>query len=381
MSNSKKTVVTVTGIRPDFIRMSEVFKKFDAAFNHILVHTGQHYDKMLSDVFFDELNIRKPDYNLGIGSEGKEHFEQVGDLSTKIIHLLRNIEKETKVDCVVFLGDSNSVCSAIPIKKEGYKIAHIEAGMRSGDMRMLEEVNRITCDVVSDYLFTYHTDYSLNLRKENVKGQYFNVGNTIVEPTLIHKNPTGTKTSIVNPTGTKTSIVIVDIHRTKTSIVTVDIHRPENFKYQRRLKNILELVNHVGRTHQVKFLKFPRTMQYIKELNLPSWVTEKIEFVDLMSYKDYLKLQQQSAFIISDSGSAQEEAALLGTPVIVPRDFTERIQSVDNGCSIMLGVNRAFEYEDIHRIERFVSSFNPWVQWLGDGCTSSKITEHLQELL
>lgn len=360
MSNSKKTVVTVTGIRPDFIRMSEVFKKLDAAFNHILVHTGQHYDKMLSDVFFDELNIRKPDYNLGIGSEGKEHFEQVGDLSTKIIHLLRNIEKETKVDCVVFLGDSNSVCSAIPIKKEGYKIAHIEAGMRSGDMRMLEEVNRITCDVVSDFLFTYHSDYSLNLGKENVKGQYFNVGNTIVEPTLLHRG----------------------LPVKRESIITVDIHRPENFKYRHRLLHILELVNYLGwyTKKTVKFLKFPRTMQYINQLDLGRGFISQIEFVDLMSYKNYLKLQQQSAFIISDSGSAQEEAALLNIPVIVPRDFTERQQSVDYGCSIMLDVNHQYP-GNLNKIERFVSNFEPDIMWLGDGITSSKITEHLQELL
>lgn len=361
MSNSKKTVVTVTGIRPDFIRMSEVFKKFDAAFNHILVHTGQHYDKMLSDVFFDELNIRQPDYNLGIGSEGKEHFEQVGDLSTKIIHLLRNIEKDIKVDCVVFLGDSNSVCSAIPIKKEGYKIAHIEAGMRSGDMRMLEEINRITCDCVSDFLFTYHQDYSSNLYKESTRGTVRNVGNTIVEPTRLN------------------SITFALPHQLKP-IITVDIHRPENFKYPSRLRRILNLANYFGSYCTVKFLKFPRVMQHIKDLNLPSWSTSDIEFIDLMSYKDFLKLQQQSTYIISDSGTAQEEAALLNIPVIVPRDFTERPQSIDNGCSILIDLDEQ-PSQVIDSIENFVLNFNPCIEWLGDGTTSQQITEYLQELL
>ena len=139
-----KTIITVTGIRPDFIRMSEIFKKLDQNFNHILIHTGQHFDKLLSDVFFDELEIREPDFNLNIGGKDKEHFHQTGDLSIKLIETIR--KEKLNPDLVIFLGDSNSVCSAMSLKKEGYKIAHIEAGMRSYDKRMLEEINRIVCD-------------------------------------------------------------------------------------------------------------------------------------------------------------------------------------------------------------------------------------------
>ena len=160
-----KTIVTVTGIRPDFIRMSSIFKKLDANFNHILIHTGQHYDKLLSDVFFDELEIRQPDYNLNIGKPGAEHFHQSADLSVKLIELIRKIGK---VDCVLFLGDSNSVCVAPQLKKEGYTIAHVEAGMRSYDKRMLEEINRTVCDHCSDFLFVYHANYVQKLYAENL---------------------------------------------------------------------------------------------------------------------------------------------------------------------------------------------------------------------
>ena len=135
----KKTFVTVTGIRPDFIRMAEIFKKLDKNFNHIMIHTGQHFDSLLSEVFFKNLNIRTPDYNLHVGGKGKEHFHQTAESSVKLIEILRKIKN---VSGVIFLGDSNSVVSSIAVKKEGYRVIHIEAGMRSGDRRMLEEIKR-----------------------------------------------------------------------------------------------------------------------------------------------------------------------------------------------------------------------------------------------
>ena len=202
-----KTVITVTGIRPDFIRMSEIFKKLDENFNHILVHTGQHFDKLLSDVFFEELEIRKPDYNLEIGGPGKEHFHQTADLSVKLIELIR--KENLNPDIILFLGDSNSVTSAVPLKKEGYKIGHIEAGMRSYDKRMLEEINRIVCDHCSDFLFVYHENYKQKAIKENIDpNSVFVVGNTIVEVAEKFK-----------PTEVK-----------KNDKIILDIHRPENFK-------------------------------------------------------------------------------------------------------------------------------------------------------
>jgi len=210
-----KTIVTITGIRPDFIRMSEIFKELDKNFEHILIHTGQHYDKLLSNVFFDELEIREPDYNLGVGGPNKEHFHQTGELSIKLIELLRT--KNIKPDLIVFLGDSNSVVSAVALKKEGYKIGHIEAGMRSGDKRMLEEINRMVCDVCSDLLFVYHENYRDKLYWENIRNGVHIVGNTIVEVVNKHK-----------PSGLKNDDKII-----------LDIHRPENFLYKDRLYNIL----------------------------------------------------------------------------------------------------------------------------------------------
>ena len=352
-----KTVITITGIRPDFIRMSKIFKKLDETFNHILIHTGQHYDKMLSEVFFDELNIRKPDYNLHIGGYNSKHFEQQSVLTTAIIDLLRG--EKIDPDIILFLGDSNSVLAAIPLKKEGYRIGHIEAGMRSYDRRMLEEINRVVCDHCSDLLFVYHEDYKKQALKEGIPKENIHVvGNTIVE--------------VCKP--------IVDClvkQPKKYDQILLDIHRPENFKYKNRLTNILDYGNYCSKRYRlpIKMLSFKRTQDYISKFNIS---IGDIEVVDLMSYKKYLEKVYNSLFIISDSGTAQEEPALLDTLVIVPRDFTERPQSIENNCSFMLNVNKLIEEQDssfssIENIERTIKT-----SWLGEGTTSNQIINILQ---
>ena len=355
----RKTIVTVTGIRPDFIRMSRIFNLLDENFNHILIHTGQHFDRLLSDVFFEELDIRKPDFNLGIGGKGKEHFEQSGDLSTKLIKLLR--QKGIKPDMILFLGDSNSVAVSVPLKKEGYVIGHIEAGMRSGDKRMLEEINRTVCDHCSDYHFVYHDDYKDNLIKENLPADNIHVvGNTIVE--VYRQYSANFK---------------VD---KKLNQILLDVHRPENFKCKNRLANILFYANicSVRFGIPVKMLKFKRTFDAIIENNIPFG---NIEFVDLMSYKQFFEAQFHSAFVISDSGTAQEEPALFKTPVVVPRDFTERPQSVDSNCSIMIDVNTASN-ETWNKSRMWVErgpDIDP--SWLGSGDTATMIIKTLLHVL
>jgi len=349
-----KTIITVTGIRPDFIRMSEIFKKLDENFNHILIHSGQHYNSLLSDVFFEELEIREPNYNLGIGGPDKEHFHQTGELSTKLIELIR--EKNLNPDLIIFLGDSNSVVSAVALKKEGYKIGHIEAGMRSGDKRMLEEINRTVCDICSDFLFVYHDNYKEKLAKENIKNGVYVVGNTIVEVVQKYK-----------PIGDKIKKHII-----------LDIHRPENFKYKNRLENILDYSNKMGELYglPIYMLGFPRTLKMIEEFGLNMG---NIKVIDLLPFKGYIKAVYDSKFIISDSGTAQEEPAILGASVIVPRDFTERPESVESNCSFMLDVNTKDN-------QTWVSS-QSWllinaekrnIEWLGDGTTADKIIEILK---
>ena len=354
----KKTVVTITGIRPDFIRMCMVFKELDNHFNHILIHTGQHYDMELSDIFFKQLNIRNPDYILNTGISCKNHFEQLAYLSTEIPKLLQ--EKNIHPDLILFLGDSNSAGVSFPLKKAGYKIGHIEAGMRSYDKRMLEEINRTVCDHCSDILFVYHEDYKEQLRQENITENVFVVGNTIVEPFLLFRDQ------------------IMNIQK-KNNMILLDIHRPENFNYVDRLKHIFEFANVCIEKYNipVKLLYFKRLKDAIDMYKLE---LGKIEMVPLYAYKEYLETVYHSRFIISDSGTGQEEPALLGTPVIVPRDFTERPQSYTNNCSIQLKVEKEYNSEEIFKwLEMHDNKMN--TDWLGQGNTSKLIVNQLLKCL
>tara|TARA_B100001939_G_C16942763_1_gene618971 strand:- start:1828 stop:2769 length:942 start_codon:yes stop_codon:yes gene_type:complete len=302
-------------------------------------------------VFFEELEIREPDYNLDIGGQGKEHFHQNADLTVKLIELIRS--QSLDPDWIFFLGDSNSVLVAPSLAKEGYKVAHIEAGMRSRDKRMLEEINRIVCDHTSSALFTYHEDYSQNLLDENISQDIiFNVGNTIVE--------------VVN----KHSKDLMKEDKSNNQIL-LDIHRPENFKDPSRLQAIFNRAKELSDTFKVPCLslRFPRTYGYIDKFNIQ---TKGIEAVELMSYKRYLSEVYNSLFIISDSGTAQEEPAVLKTPVLVPRDFTERPQSYLASCSKRMSLGSDYSVEDIIEfVER--SRIEMSHEWLGDGKSASKI--------
>lgn len=356
MKNYKeKTIVSIVGIRPDFIRMSKIFKLLDKNFNHILIHTGQHFDKNLSEIYFNQLDIRTPDYNLNIGGFGKEHFHQNAELSVKIIELFRN--KNINPNLILFLGDSNSVACSVSLKKEGYIIGHIEAGMRSGDKRMLEEINRIICDHCSDYLFVYHKNYKKKLLKENIKrDSIYVVGNTIVEVC-------------------KDFINQITNNPKKNENILLDIHRPENFKYKDRMEWIIKYANMCYSKYKkpIRMLNFKRTIDQINKFNLN---LQNIEIIELMNYKEYLNFIYHCQFIISDSGTSQEEPALLNTKVIVPRDFTERPESVDKNCSFMLNENN------------FESSLK-WLdtdnkidtKWLGKGKTSKQIISIIKNVI
>jgi UDP-N-acetylglucosamine 2-epimerase (non-hydrolysing) len=351
-----RTVVTITGIRPDFIRMAHTFRQLDKVFNHVLIHTGQHYDPSLSDVFFKELGIRKPDFILNTGRESATHFDQLSYLTTAIPRVFK--ENNIHPDLILFLGDSNSAGVSFPLKKEGYRIGHIEAGMRSYDRRMLEEINRTVCDHCSDILFVYHPDYAQQLALENITKNVFVVGNTIVEPMQEIRNE------------------ICALPKTNDSIL-MDIHRPENFKFESRLRTAIRFANRC-----IDAFGLPVRLLYFKRLKdaLDTFDIDlgRVELVPLLSYNEYIRTIYNCPFIISDSGTGQEEPALVGTPVVVPRDFTERPQSYAHNCSVRLDLENenhaeVFAWLDsIKKGERVMST-----EWLGNGKTSTLIADHI----
>lgn len=356
----KKKIVTISGIRPDFIRMSEIFALLDREHDHILIHSGQHIDSNLSDVFFKGLKIREPDYNLGIGGPGRYHYHQLADISVKIIELFA--AQSLKPDLVMFLGDSNSVLASVVLKKEGYRIAHIEAGMRSYDSRMLEETNRVICDHMSDLLFVYHENYKNNLLKENVSADKIHVvGNTIVE--VVRR-------------------WMPHIPARSHEHILVDVHRPENFRDPTRMRAIVKYVAALSRHAQkpVAWLNFPRTMSSMHDagIALPS----EFSVLPLMGFLEFLSMQRRSFCMVSDSGTGQEEPAVLGVPVLVPRDFTERWESVAAGNSRMLDLSQPVESLLSQSVE-FIGSFaDPAdVAWMGGGDTAARIVGILGEAL
>lgn len=369
-----KTVMTVTGIRPDFIRMREVFRHLDESphITHILVHTGQHYDKMLSDVFFDELNIRPPDFNLDCGAPGKLHYQLSGDITVALLDLI--YEKDLNPDLILFLGDTNSTVCSVELKKAGFRLGHIEAGMRSGDRRMLEEINRTVCDHCCDLHFVYHEDYKRNLLREGIPETGIHVvGNTVVEPVLLFARNLWERPKLHDR-------------------IIMDIHRPENFKDPQRLRRIVEYANEYSHYFNlpVHMVSFGRTMQKLEEFGIP---LGRVIPVDQMSYKQFLEAQYHSLFVLSDSGTAQEEAALLNTLAVVPRDFTERPQSMDANCSVMVsmewnsfpakrygwGVSWSESIKFIQKHRDGNLKIDP--SWLGDGTTSEKIVSILEREL
>ncbi|MDQ7817351.1 MAG: UDP-N-acetylglucosamine 2-epimerase (non-hydrolyzing) [Melioribacteraceae bacterium] len=354
-------IVTITGIRPDFIRMSKVFEKLDENFEHIMIHTGQHYDDELSRIFFKELKIRKPDFTLATGQNSSNHYEQLSYLSKEVIYLLKR--KKINPDIILFLGDSNSALVSAPLFKEGYRIGHIEGGMRSYDRRMPEEVNRVICDYVSDIVFVYTPLYKERLIKENKNpGQISVVGNTIVEVVKEYL-----------PTGPR-----------KRDFILADIHRSENLKETTQFNHILQYLNQLSTKTglEVRLVKFNRAVKMIEQYNLLS-DKKNIKLIGPYGFLDYLDLQFNAYGIVSDSGTSQEECPLLGVPVAVPRLKTERPESIENRNSILVGETRPINKmvsETISFFERYSIS-KKQIKWLGDGKTSEKIINILKRKL
>jgi UDP-N-acetylglucosamine 2-epimerase (non-hydrolysing) len=341
--------------------MSEVFSKLDENFEHIMIHTGQHYDDELSRVFFNQLKIRKPDFTLATGKSSSNHYEQLSYLSKEVIYLLKR--KKINPDIILFLGDSNSALVSAPLFKEGYKIGHIEGGMRSYDRRMPEEVNRVICDYVSDLVFVYTPLYKERLIQENKNpNQIFVVGNTIVE--VVKK---------FMPTG----------NRSKDFIVA-DIHRNENLKSPEQYNHILKFLDELGSKTklEVRLVKFNRALKLINKYKLLN-DKKNIKLVGPYGFLDYLNLQYNAFGVISDSGTSQEECPLLGVPVVVPRNFTERPESVENGNSILIGENNPVEkmVTDTLKFFESYSISKEKLKWLGNGKTSEKIIKILKKEL
>ncbi len=318
-------VMVVVGARPNFMKAAPIIermKRFSDFLDPILVHTGQHYDRRLSQLFFDELKMPKPELHLGVGSG--THAEQ----TAKIMMEFERVVLENTPHLIVVVGDVNSTLAcALVAAKCKILIAHIEAGLRSFDMSMPEEINRIMTDRITDFHFTTESSACQNLISEGAdENAIFFVGNVMIESLLNHIKIARNR-GIANQLGLQ-----------QKNYALLTLHRPENVDDPRTLKNILSAVNSLTERVPVIFPCHPRTRLSIDKYKLSSYFGETgIRLIDPVGYLDFLKLESEAAMVLTDSGGIQEETTVLNVPCLTLRKNTERPVTLTEGTNILVG--------------------------------------------
>jgi len=346
-------ILTVVGARPQFIKAAPLSKAIRKNNTEILVHTGQHYDENMSDVFFKELDIPEPDYNLNIGSGN--HGYQTGNMLIKIEEV---ITKE-KPDKVLVYGDTNStLAGALTASKLLIPVAHVEAGLRSFNMTMPEEQNRILTDHISKYLFAPTETAVGNLCNEGIRDGVYNVGDVMYDAILHFSKIAKSRSKILHSLGLKVGEYIL-----------ATIHRAENTNNIERLKNIITAFNESG--EYIVLPMHPRTRKYIENYNLA--FKDNVKVIEPVGYLDMVMLESNCRMIVTDSGGVQKESFFLSKPCITLRDETEWVETVKYGFNVLAGA-------DTEKIINLITGFNPARvrnDCFGDGDASGKIIDIL----
>ena len=347
-------ILTILGARPQFIKAGSVSREIakHSELQEVIVHTGQHYDANMSDIFFDEMKIPKPDYFLGIG--GKSHGAMTGQMIEKI----EEVMLKENPDWVLVYGDTNStLAGAIVASKLHIKLAHVEAGLRSFNMKMPEEVNRILTDRVSTILFC-PTDTAIeNLQKEG----YDNLDCTIVKSgDVMQDGAIFYKDLAVKPSC-----------NIESSYVLSTIHRAENTDDIERLKSIIDALNEINKKKQVILPLHPRTKNIIEQNNIKTEFT----IIDPAGYLEMVWLIDHCDLVMTDSGGLQKEAYFFHKPCITLRDETEWVELIKNGFNVLVGANKS-KILDAY-IQGSDENLNFDVDLYGNGKASKNIIENL----
>lgn len=319
----KLKLMIILGTRPEIIRLSEIIKKADKYFEHILVHTGQNWDYTLNKVFFDDLELREPDYYLD--SVGNNLGETIGNIISKSYEIL---EKE-KPDALLLLGDTNSALSAIAAKRLKVPIFHMEAGNRCFDQNLPEEINRKIVDHISDINLPYTENSRRYLLAEGFRKEHiFVTGSPMTEVLEINKE------KIEN------SDILERLNLKPNKYILLSTHREENVDKEETFNNLIESINEVAEVYKLPiiFSVHPRTQKKLKErkVKFNSLVQEMKPF----GFFDYCNLQKNSFCVLSDSGTLSEESAILEFPAISIRTSTERPEVIDKGNIILAGIKK-----------------------------------------
>ncbi len=327
----KYKLITVVGTRPEIIRLSEIIKNLDQNFDHILVHTNQNYDKNLKDVFFKDLDIKKPKYDLNINAPNS-----ISTISKVLIGVEKIIKKEMP-DAFFVLGDTNSALSVIVAKKYKIPIFHYEAGNRCFDQRVPEETNRKIVDHVSDINLTYSQFARDNLISEGLAtDRVFNIGSPLGDVIENNENKI------------KKSKIISKLNLKRKDFFLFSFHREENVDNKVRLKKFLTILNKTAEIFNKKIIvsTHPRTQKRISKISFNQ--NKNISFCEPFGFIDYMRLQKDSLAVISDSGSISEEASYLSINAISLRDTIERQEAMSETAVIMSSLD----------LDEFVNNLN-----------------------
>jgi UDP-N-acetylglucosamine 2-epimerase len=353
-------IVSIVGARPNFIKLAPIHSSIREIAEHTIIHTGQHYDYNLFKIFFSELSIPFPDYDLEVGSETASR--QIAQMIDK----LDDIFTKNKFDLAIVYGDTNStLAGAITANKSEIKLAHVESGLRSFDKNMPEEINRTITDHLSDFLFAPTDNAVINLKKENIGGKTYNTGDISVE--IIEKVKIHNKSKILEK---------LDLQSLEYILLTM--HRAENTNIT---DNLLTLIYTLAKLKEYKiiFPIHPRTLSFLKKNNLLEKIEElpNVQIIDPLGYLDFICLMKNSSKIITDSGGIQKEAFLLKVPCITIRKNTEWIETVEYGGNLLTGLDPD---KIIHAVKNWIP-IKSNEKFLGNGKTSETIKEIIYQNL
>ena len=350
-------IISVVGARPQFIKLAILSKELRENHNEIIIHTGQHYDDNMSRYFFEEMQIAKPDYNLNIGSgsHGKQTAEMLIGLEDIFLH--------QKPDVVITFGDTNTtLATGLAATKLNIPVAHIEAGLRSHNREMPEEINRILTDHISDYLFAPTLTAMENIKSENLYGKPFLVGDVMYDSLLYYGKIAEQKSRILK-----------NLKLKQKEYILLTLHRPYNVDNIQKLQNIFSALKQTKRF--IVLPVHPRTCKMIESTN--TIIPENISIIEPLGYLDFIFLQKHSEKIITDSGGIQKEAYLNGIPCITIRPETEWIETVKAGWNVLVGdkmdqlIENCLHFKPSHNRPRY----------FGDGDSSKKIISILESHL
>jgi len=329
-------ILSVVGARPNFMKIAPLIKAINKdalhPVEHILVHTGQHYDQGMSNVFFNELGIPAPDINLQIGSGS--HAEQ----TARVMLAFEPVCIEHRPDWVVVVGDVNSTMACTLVaSKLGIKVAHVEAGLRSFDRTMPEEINRIVTDALADILLTPSADANENLKREGVPERRIRlVGNIMIDAL------------VANLERARQSKLMAELGLTRMGFAYVTLHRPSNVDDRARLTQIMDALDRLAGKLPVVFPIHPRTRGMLEEFNIPVRHETNLKLLGPIGYHDSLCLTESARFVLTDSGGIQEESTFLRTPCLTLRPNTERPITVEIGTNKLTRLDRL--WTDIEEI-------------------------------